>query len=62
MFLKELKKVDVSKLNTLDENGKLVTTGDYTLNKVPVAVKKVILLHIHLEFIMKEQLMDMLQK
>ena len=35
-----IKKVDVSKLNTLDENGKLVTTGDYTLNKVPVAVKK----------------------
>ena len=24
----------------MDENGKLVTTGDYTLNKVPVAVKK----------------------
>ena len=35
-----IQKVDVSKLNTRDENGKLITTGDYTLDKTPVAVKK----------------------
>ena len=35
-----IEKVDVSKLNTIDENGKLVTTGDYTLSKDPVGVKK----------------------
>ncbi len=35
-----IESVDVSKLNTLDENGKLITTGDYTLNKDPVGVKK----------------------
>ena len=35
-----IQKVDVSKLNTLDENGKLITTGDYKLNKDPVQVKK----------------------
>ena len=28
-----IQKVDVSKLNTRDENGKLITTGDYTLDK-----------------------------
>ena len=35
-----IEKIDVSKLNTIDENGKLVTTGDYTLSKDPVGVKK----------------------
>ena len=35
-----IEKVDVSKLNTIDENGKLITTGDYTLSKDPVGVKK----------------------
>lgn len=35
-----IEKVDVSKLNTIDENGKLVTTGDYTLSKDQVGVKK----------------------
>ena len=35
-----IEKVDVSKLNTLDENGNLITTGDYTLSKEPVGVKK----------------------
>lgn len=35
-----IEKVDVSKLNTLDQNGNLITTGDYTLNKEPVRVKK----------------------
>ena len=35
-----IEKVDVSKLNTVDENGKMITTGDYTLNKEPVSVKK----------------------
>ena len=32
--------IDVSKLNTLDENGNLITTGEYTLNKEPVTVQK----------------------
>ena len=32
--------VDVSKLNTIGEDGQLITTGDYTLNKDPVGVKK----------------------
>jgi len=35
-----IEKVDVSKLNTTDENGKKITTGDYTLNKKPYGVKK----------------------
>ena len=35
-----IQKVDVSKLNTTDENGKLITTGDYQLDKNPVQVKK----------------------
>ena len=35
-----IEKVDVSKLNTIDENGNLITTGDYTLSKDPVGVKK----------------------
>ena len=35
-----IESVDVSKLNTLDENGKLITTGEYTLSKEPVGVKK----------------------
>jgi len=35
-----IEKVDVSKLNTLDANGNMITTGDYTLNKEPVGVKK----------------------
>ena len=35
-----IEKVDVSKLNTLDEKGNLITTGEYTLNKEPVGVKK----------------------
>ena len=35
-----IEKVDVSKLNTLDENGNLITTGYYELNKEPVGVKK----------------------
>lgn len=35
-----IQSVDVSKLNTLDVNGKLVTTADYKLNKEPVSVKK----------------------
>ena len=35
-----IEKVDVSKLNTLDEKGNLITTGNYTLNKEPVGVKK----------------------
>ena len=34
-----IERVDVSKLNTLDENGNTITTGDYTLNKEPVGVK-----------------------
>jgi len=32
--------VDVSKLNTLDSEGNMITTGDYNLNKEPVAVAK----------------------
>lgn len=35
-----IEKVDVSKLNTIDENGNMITTGDYKLNKEPVGVKK----------------------
>ena len=35
-----IEKVDVSKLNTTDEDGNLITTGDYKLNKEPVGVKK----------------------
>lgn len=37
-----IKSIDVSKLNTWDENGNMVTTGDYQLKKEedPVAVKK----------------------
>ena len=35
-----IESVDVSKLNTLDENNKLITTGKYILNKEPVPVKK----------------------
>ena len=35
-----IESVDVSKLNTLDENVKLITTGEYTLSKEPVGVKK----------------------
>ena len=35
-----IESVDVSKLNTIGEDGKLVTTGDYKLNKNPVGVKK----------------------
>ena len=34
------KNIDASKLNTKDENGKLITTADYDLNKEPVPVKK----------------------
>ena len=35
-----IESVDVSELNTLDENGNMITTGDYILNKEPVGVKK----------------------
>ena len=35
-----IKSVDVSKLNTLDEDGNLITTADYDLDKTPVGVKK----------------------
>ena len=35
-----IKDIDVSKLNTLDENGNMITTAEYDLNKVPVTVKK----------------------
>ncbi len=35
-----IKDIDVSKLNKTDENGELVTTADYKLNKEPVPVKK----------------------
>ena len=35
-----IEKVDVSKLNTIGADGKLITTADYTLNKQPVGVKK----------------------
>ena len=32
--------VDVSKLNTIGEDGQMITTGEYTLSKDPVQVKK----------------------
>ena len=35
-----IESVDVSKLNTLDENGNMITTGEYNLNKEPVSVKQ----------------------
>ena len=35
-----IEKVDVSKLNTIGEDGKLVTTAEYKLNKTPVSVKQ----------------------
>ena len=35
-----LQSVDVSDLNTVGPDGNLITTGDYQLNKEPVAVKK----------------------
>lgn len=35
-----IESVDVSKLNTIGTDGKLITTGDYTLSKEPVGVKK----------------------
>ena len=35
-----IENVDVSKLNTIGPDGNLITTGDYTLSKDPVAVKK----------------------
>ncbi len=35
-----IESIDVSKLNTLDAEGNLVTTGDYKWNKEPVPVKK----------------------
>ena len=35
-----IESIDVSKLNTVGEDGKLVTTGDYKLDKNPVGVKK----------------------
>ena len=35
-----IQSIDASKLNTLDVDGKLVTTADYKLNKEPVSVKK----------------------
>ena len=35
-----IKNVDVSKLNTLDANGKMVTTADYEMVKTPIGVKK----------------------
>lgn len=35
-----IESVDVSKLNTLDDDGNLITTGDYQLSKEPVGVKK----------------------
>lgn len=35
-----IEKVDISKLNTVDENKNKITTGDYTLNKKPIGVKK----------------------
>ena len=34
-----IKSVDVSKLNTIGEDGNLITTGDYKLDKNPVVVK-----------------------
>ena len=35
-----IESVNVDKLNTLDENGNMITTADYKLNKNPVGVKK----------------------
>lgn len=35
-----IEKIDVSKLNRLDENGNMATTADYQVNKQPVGVKK----------------------
>ena len=35
-----IKDVDVSKLNTIGEDGKVITTGEYNLDKEPVGVKK----------------------
>ncbi len=35
-----IESIDVSKLNTLDDEGNLITTGDYQLSKEPVGVKK----------------------
>ena len=35
-----IEKIDLSKLNTIDETGKKITTADYQLNKEPVLVKK----------------------
>ena len=35
-----IENVDVSKLNTIGTDGKLITTGEYTLSKEPVGVKK----------------------
>ena len=35
-----IEKVDVSKLNTIGEDGKLITTAEYELNKTPVSVKR----------------------
>ena len=35
-----IESIDVSDLNTLDENGNLITTAEYNLNKEPVSVKK----------------------
>ena len=35
-----IESVDVSKLNTIGEDGELITTGVYNLNKEPVGVKK----------------------
>ena len=35
-----IENVDVSKLNTIGEDGRLITTGEYTLSKEPVTVQK----------------------
>lgn len=35
-----IKKVDISKLNTINSEGKVITTGNYIVNKEPVSVKK----------------------
>ena len=35
-----IEEIDATKLNTLDDNGKMITTADYQLNKDPVSVKK----------------------
>ena len=35
-----IKDIDVSKLNTLDENGNIITTAEYELDKEPVQVKQ----------------------